>query len=108
MSAKTFMSVYLSALILIIGAITVGANRYELGLVKPSFQAGDCLDMDLSDEFIQHHETLLVAKVGKDHYQLKLLLNGNAVPFSVEHFESADGAYKKVACPALVLEDVGE
>ena len=83
-------------------------NRYELGIVKPAFKVGDCLDLDNSDEFHQEHIMLLVNKVGKKNYLLKFINNGQVRGSTTTAFDVAERIHTKVECPSLLIEDISQ
>lgn len=88
--------------VLAIGGMIAYDSRYELGLVKPKFKVGECIQKDLSDEFNKHYINYLVMKVGKKEY-LALWYNakGNALndDGTALRIKYTDGDYQKTTCP---------
>lgn len=107
---NTGIKLYIATLLLITLMAVVYPFRYNLGLVKPSFQVGDCIDWVVVNEFKTEVFHDYVMKVGNEKYLLSPIYKGQLYngSQSVESFEETDGRYKKVTCPALILEEVGE
>lgn len=106
-SQTVALFIYLGIAVALIGYL----ERYELGLKKPTFKVGDCVLEDLSNEFKEDHATFQVTKVGKKSYLMKFYRGDIEIDNFWEPtatFEVADGKLKKIECPAITLEDVGE
>lgn len=80
--------------------------KYELGLAKPKFVAGDCIRVSLSDEFHEDYMYYKILKVGKREYDVLwyntsivpgegLALNDTGVSFGL-----IDREYEKTTCPS--------
>lgn len=64
--------------ILVVAGVVIHGYRYELGLKKPSFKVGDCVEVDMSSEFEPYVSVKHVMAVGKEDYHMYVLkINGN-------------------------------
>jgi hypothetical protein len=75
--------------------------RYDLGLSKPKFKAGDCVVHASVNEFRTAYLNYLVLQVGKTDYKLRYYDDKGYLDsdFSTDSIEYIDGNFKNVTCP---------
>lgn len=87
------MNKFLKAILfitLIYGPMVAYLGRYDFGLVKGKFTAGQCVTRDLSDEFNRSFVTYRIIAVGKKEYDMIFIS-----PVSGEKYSSPSGRNKQ-------------
>lgn len=102
MKTSTFAILYLFFALGAIGSIVVREYRYELGITKPKFQAGDCARTAYKDEFSTTYDYSVILQVGKSEYNTMWYdyksnrSTGSTIGIGISRFDSE---YEKVSCP---------
>ena len=94
------------SLLLVYAGIFVYLSRYELGLVKPIFKVGDCVQYTAPDEFNPHTFIRKIVKVGQKNYLTFSWLSGSTYPplfytkeGDTQSFRYIDENFHKIECP---------
>jgi len=102
------MTKVVSIWLLVLATVVTYHYRYELGLSRPKFKAGDCVVHAYANEFRTTYLNYLVLQVGKVDYKLRYYevnpprYSHGYYPdldFSTDSIEYIDRNFKSTICP---------
>lgn len=102
---KTALTVSFIGLVLFVSLLTYGLFGYELGLKKPKYHKGDCVRLNLSDEFKVLYSYYLITAIGKneyntlEYYYIDKKATSSSYDYSGRGFQQVDNDYEKIDCP---------
>lgn len=92
---------FIILLVLYVITFTYKFYGYETGLKNTKFKAGQCVYMDVSNEFEQKYIRKYIVSVGKESYQYSYIHEDGTISIDykyVEKFSYIDDDYKPLDC----------
>ena len=95
------MTKVVSIWLLVLATVVTYHYRYELGLSRPKFKAGDCVVHAYVNEFRTTYLNYLVLQVGEMDYKLRYYDDKGYLDsdFSTDSIEYIDRNFKSTICP---------